>query len=87
MLYSFSNTVTQSAINFLMFVPLRRLAKILASAYDFAVNIVMWINITINKTNNIHVTVLKIIYAARTYVNITMVIKPFYDLLMNYSCY
>ena len=64
-----------------MFVPLRRLAKILASAYDFAVNIVIWINITINKTNNIHVTVLKIIYAART------LIKPFYDLLMNYSCY
>ena len=76
-----ANTVTQSAINFLMFVPLRRLAKILARAYDFAVNIVMWINITINKTNNIHVTVLKIIYAART------LIKPFYDLLMNYSCY
>ena len=47
----------------------------MASTYDFAVNIVMLINITItiNKTNNIH----DLIYAASAYdsVNIIMVIK------------
>ena len=57
MLYPFSNRVTQSANQFLMFMPVSRLTKILASAYDFAVNIVMLINITINKTHNIHDTV------------------------------
>ena len=47
-----------------MFIPLKLLAKILASAYDFAMNIVvMFINITINKTHNIHDS----IYAASTY--------------------
>ena len=56
MFYSFSNEATQSVINFLLFIPLKLLAKILASAYDFAINIVMLINITItiNKTHNIH---------------------------------
>ena len=64
---------------------LKHLAKILASAYDFAVNIVMLINITItiNKTHNIY----DLIYAGSTYdfVNIVMVIKHFHDVLMNYS--
>ena len=88
MLYPFSHRATQSAINFLIFIPLKLLAKILASAYDFAINIVMLINITItiNKTHNIHDS----IYAASTYdfpVNIAMVIKHFHDLLINYSCY
>ena len=70
--------------------PLKLLTKILASVYDFAVNIVMLINITNNKTYNIHDS----IYAASTYdfVNIAMVIKcnvnkTFHDLLMSYSCY
>ena len=76
MFYSFSNEATQSVINFLLFIPLKLLAKILASAYDFAINIVMLINITItiNKTHNIHDS----IYAASTYdfaVNIVMVIN------------
>ena len=88
MLYLFSHRATQSTSNFLIFIPLKLLAKILACAYDFAVNIVMLINITItiNKTHNIHES----IYAANTYdvaVNIVMVIKHFHDLLMNYSCY
>ena len=65
---------------------LKLLAKILASAYDFGVNIVMLINITItiNKTHNIY----DLISAASTYdfVNIAMVIKHFHDLLMNYYC-
>ena len=87
-LYLFSDSATQSTINFLIFIPLKLLAKILASACDFAVNIIMLINITItiNKTHNIHDS----IYAASTYdfaVNIFMVIKHFHDLLMNYSCY
>ena len=69
----------------------------MASAYEFAVNIVMLINITINKTRNIHDSVKKIIYAASTYdfaVNIVMVInitinKTFgvHDLLKSYSRY
>ena len=69
----------------------------MVSAYDFAINIVMLINVTINKTLNIHDLVKKIIYAASTYdfaVNIVMVInitlnKTFniYDLHKNYSCY
>ena len=60
----FISWVIQSTINFLMFIPLKLLAKILASAYDFAMNIVvMFINITINKTHNIHDSV----YAASTY--------------------
>ena len=67
--------------------PLKPLGKILASAYDFGVNVVMLINITItiNKTHNIY----DLIYAASTYdfVNIVMVIKHFHDLLVNYSCY
>ena len=85
--YPFSHRATQSTINFLTFIPLKLLAKILASAYDFAVNIVMMINITIaiNKTHNIH----DLIYAAITYVfvNIVTVIKHFNNLFMNYSCY
>ena len=72
----FSHRATQSTINFLIFIPLELLTKILACAYDFAVNIVMLINITItiNKTHNIHDS----IYAASTYdfaVNIVMVIN------------
>ena len=61
--------------------PLKPLAKILAGAYDFGVNIVMLINITttIDKTHNI--------YAASTYMILAMVINYFHDLLMNYSCY
>ena len=45
--------------------PLKPLAKILAGAYDFGVNIVMLINITttIDKTLNIY----DLIYAASTY--------------------
>ena len=54
MLYPFSHGATQFAINFLIFIPLKFLAKILASAYDFAVNIVILIDITNNKTHNIH---------------------------------
>ena len=55
---------------------LKLLAKILASAYDFAVNIVMLINITItiNKTQNIH----DLIYSVSTCnfaVNIVMVMN------------
>ena len=68
----------------------------MASAYEFAVNIVMLINITINKTRNIHDSVKKIIYAASTYdfaVNIiVMVINitinktlGIHDLLKSYS--
>ena len=53
MLFTFSHRATQFAINVLAFIPLKLLAKILSSAYDFAVNIVMLINITINKTHNI----------------------------------
>ena len=67
--------------------PLKLLDKILASAYDFGVNIVMLINITvtINKTYNIY----DLIYAASTYdfKNIIMVIKHYHNLLLNYSCY
>ena len=67
--------------------PLKPLGKILASAYDFGVNVVVLINITItiDKTHNIY----DLIYAASTYdfVNIVMVIKHFHDLLVNYSCY
>ena len=53
------------------------------SAYDFAVNIVMLINITINKTQYLWFG-LKIIYAASIYnsENIIMVIKHFHDLLI-----
>ena len=73
-------------MNFSIFMLLKLLAKILASAYDFGVNIVMLINITItiNKTHNIY----DLISAASTYdfVNIAMVIKHFHDLLMNYYC-
>ena len=55
MFYPFSHRATQSTINFLIFIPLELLAKILACAYDFAVNIVMLINITItiNKTQHL----------------------------------
>ena len=86
-LYPFSPRAIQSTMNFSIFMLLKLLAKILASAYDFGVNIVMLINITItiNKTHNIY----DLISAASTYdfVNIAMVIKHFHDLLMNYSCY
>ena len=76
MLYLFCHRDIQCFTNFLIFIPLKLLPKILASAYDFAVNIVMLINITItiNKTHNIHDS----IYAASTYdfaVNIVMVIN------------
>ena len=54
MLYPFSHGATQFAINLLIFTSLKLLAKILVSAYDFAVNIVMLINITNNRTHNIH---------------------------------
>ena len=75
MLYPFIHRASQSKISFLIFIPLKLVAKILACTYDFAVNIVMLINITItiNKTHNIHDS----IYAASTYdfaVNIVMVI-------------
>ena len=53
MLYPFSHRATLSAINILIFIPLKLLAKMLASAYDFAVDIVMLINISVNKTHNI----------------------------------
>ena len=39
----------------------------MASAYDFAVNIVMVINITFNKTLNIYDSVKKVMYAASTH--------------------
>ena len=87
MLYPLSHRTTLSIIHFSIFIPLKLPAKILASTYDFSVNIVMLINITItiNETHNIY----DLIYAASTYgfVNIVMVIKHFHDLLMNYSCY
>ena len=53
MLYPFSHKATQFMINFLIFIPLKLLANILAGASDFAVNIVILINITItiNKTH------------------------------------
>ena len=85
MIYPFSHRATHSTIIFLIFISPKILAKILASVYNFAVNIVMLINITLNKTHNIH----DLIYAASIYdfaVNIVMVIKHFHDLLMNYSC-
>ena len=52
-------------IRFLMFMPLKPLAKILAGTYDFGVNIVMLINITItiDKTHKIF----DLIYTASTY--------------------
>ena len=53
MLYPFSHRATQSTINFLVFILLKLLGKTMASADDFAVNIVMLINITINKTHYI----------------------------------
>ena len=60
MLYPFSHRATLHAINFLIFIPLKLLAKILASAYNFAVDIVMLINITVNKTHNIDDSVEKL---------------------------
>ena len=60
MLYPFSHRATLSAINFLIFIPLKLLAKILASAYNFAVVIVMLINISVNKTHNIDDSVEKL---------------------------
>ena len=54
MLYPFSHGATQFAINLLIFTPLKLLSKILVRVYDFAVNIVMLINITKNKTHNVH---------------------------------
>ena len=51
---------THLAINFLVFIPIKILAKILTSVYDFDVDIVMLINITINKTHNIHDSVKKL---------------------------
>ena len=49
--YLFSHT---DYVEFFNFFTLKLLAKTLASAYDFAVKIVMLINITKNKTHNIH---------------------------------
>ena len=49
--YLFSHT---DYVEFFNFFTLKLLAKTLASAYDFAVKIVMLINITNNKTHNIH---------------------------------
>ena len=60
MLYPFSHGATQAAITFLVFIPLKMLAKILASGYDFAANIVILINITIDKTHNIYDSVKKL---------------------------
>ena len=54
MLYPFSDGATHSAINVLIFIPLKLLVKILACVYEFDVNIFMLINITINKTHNIY---------------------------------
>ena len=51
---------THPAINFLVLIPIKILAKILASTYDFAVDIVMLINITINKIHNIHDSIKKL---------------------------
>ena len=61
MLYPFSHRATLSAINFLIFISLKLLAKMLASAYDFAVDIVMLINISVNKTHNIDDSVEKLL--------------------------
>ena len=63
MFYPFSHRAIQSTLNFLIVIRLKLLAKILGSAYDFAVNIVMSINITNNKTHDIHDS----IHAAITY--------------------
>ena len=53
---------------FISLYALKFLLKIMASAYDFTVNIAMLINIIItNKTFNIHDLVKNIIYAASTY--------------------
>ena len=64
-LYPFIHRATQSMINFLIFIALKPLAKILAGACDFGVNIVMLINITISidKIHNIY----DLVYAASTY--------------------
>ena len=45
MFYPFSQGATQFAINVLVFIPLKILAKMLTSTYDFAVNIFMVINV------------------------------------------
>ena len=58
-LYPFSHRATQSTINFLVFIPLKLLAKIMTNIYNFAVTIVMFINITINKTHSIYDSVKK----------------------------
>ena len=57
MLYPFSHRAMQSAIKVLVFIPLKLPGKTLASAYDFTVNIFVLINITNNKTHNIHESV------------------------------
>ena len=65
-------------IKFFCFFAVKLLLKIMASAYDFAVNIVMLINYTINKARNTHDSFKKIIYAASAYdftVNIVTVIN------------
>ena len=76
--YLFSLSITQSIIKFFSLYALKLLLKIMANAYDFAVNIVMLINYTINKARNIHDSLKKIIYAASAYdftVNIVTVIN------------
>ena len=78
MFYPSSHRVTQSMIKFFSFYALKLLLKIMASAYDFAVNIVMLINYTINKALNTHDSLKKVIYAASAYdftVNIVTVIN------------
>ena len=54
-LYPFTHRATKSTINFLTFMYLKPLVKILAGTYDFGVNIVMLIKITItiDKTHKI----------------------------------
>ena len=78
MFYLFSHRVTQSMIKFFSLYALKLLLNVMANAYDFAVNIVMLINYTINKALNIHDSLKKIIYAASAYdftVNIVTVIN------------
>ena len=96
MFYLFSHRVTQSMIKFFSLYALKLLLNVMANAYDFAVNIVMLINYTINKALNIHDSLKKIIYTASAYdftVNIVTVIcninKTFgiHDFLKHYSYY
>ena len=64
-LFPFIHRAMQSMINCLIFIALKPLAKILAGACDFGVNIIMLINITISidKIHNIY----DLVHAASTY--------------------